>query len=125
MCVLSAPGGGTVRPLEAPAPVYPVGGKDLQNFHQDNSGGSPDHHLLRCGATPGEPEWGVLQVHTAFRPTKGETTGLTVCIPNGNSSSPRMFSDCAAARCSRAASDDDLAQKLWEISCNMLGITWQ
>uniref|UniRef100_A0A672HBI2 Si:dkey-94e7.2 n=1 Tax=Salarias fasciatus TaxID=181472 RepID=A0A672HBI2_SALFA len=35
------------------------------------------------------------------------------------------FSDCAPARCSRAASDDDLAQKLWEVSCNMLGITWQ
>lgn len=36
-----------------------------------------------------------------------------------------MLSDCAATRCSRAASDDNLAQKLWEISCNMLGITWQ
>lgn len=36
-----------------------------------------------------------------------------------------VLSDCARASCSRAASDDDLAQKLWEISCNMLGITWQ
>lgn len=44
---------------------------------------------------------------------------------NGNYLSLCMLSDCAATRCSRAASDDDLAQKLWEISCNMLGITWQ
>lgn len=44
---------------------------------------------------------------------------------NGNSLSLCVLSDCAPATCSRAASDDDLAQKLWEISCNMLGITWQ
>lgn len=36
-----------------------------------------------------------------------------------------VCSDCAPARCSRTASDDELAQKLWEVSCNMLGITWQ
>ena len=54
---------------------------------------------------------------------------LTVFIPsslcNGHSLSSRVPSDCAAARCSRAASDDDSAQKLWEISCNLLGITWE
>lgn len=44
-------------------------------------------------------------------------------VCNGRFSMPG--SDCAPARCSRAASDEDLAQKLWEISCNMLGITWQ
>uniref|UniRef100_A0A8C6WJ17 Zgc:112332 n=1 Tax=Neogobius melanostomus TaxID=47308 RepID=A0A8C6WJ17_9GOBI len=36
-----------------------------------------------------------------------------------------VFSDCAAARSSRASSDDESAQKLWEISCNLLGITWE
>ncbi|XP_051537932.1 retinol dehydrogenase 12-like isoform X2 [Myxocyprinus asiaticus] len=34
------------------------------------------------------------------------------------------YSDCAPARCSREASDDEMAQKLWELSCQMLGITW-
>ncbi|XP_051969284.1 retinol dehydrogenase 12-like isoform X1 [Xyrauchen texanus] len=34
------------------------------------------------------------------------------------------YSDCATARCSREASDDEMAQKLWELSCQMLGITW-
>ncbi|XP_038582229.1 retinol dehydrogenase 12 isoform X2 [Micropterus salmoides] len=59
--VLSAPGGGAVRPVEAPAPVHPGGSEDLQDFHQDNSGGSTDHNLLCCGATSGQPEWRVLQ----------------------------------------------------------------
>lgn len=36
-----------------------------------------------------------------------------------------VFSDCAPARCSRAAADDALAERLWEISCELLGIVWQ
>lgn len=38
----------------------------------------------------------------------------------------RIFvsSDCAPAQCSREASDDEMAQKLWELSCQMLSITW-
>lgn len=67
--VLSAPRRGAVWPVEAPAPVYPGGSEDLQDFHQDNRGGSTDHHLLCCGARPGQPEWRVLQVHTIFQPT--------------------------------------------------------
>ncbi|XP_023654776.2 retinol dehydrogenase 12-like isoform X1 [Paramormyrops kingsleyae] len=34
------------------------------------------------------------------------------------------YSDCAPASCSQAARDDEMAQKLWELSCQMLGITW-
>ncbi|XP_066532373.1 retinol dehydrogenase 12 isoform X2 [Hoplias malabaricus] len=34
------------------------------------------------------------------------------------------YSDCAPARCSREACDDEMAQNLWELSCNMLGIEW-
>lgn len=37
--------------------------------------------------------------------------------------SPR--SDCAPAKCSRAAMDDETAQRLWELSCKILGITWE
>lgn len=66
--VLFAPGGGAVGPVEAPAPVHPGGGEDLQDFHQDDSGGGADHHLLCCGATPGQPERGLFQVQTAVRP---------------------------------------------------------
>ncbi|KAJ8277726.1 hypothetical protein GJAV_G00079130 [Gymnothorax javanicus] len=34
------------------------------------------------------------------------------------------YSDCAPERCTRAASDDEMAEKLWDLSCQMLGITW-
>ncbi|XP_078136617.1 retinol dehydrogenase 12 [Sander vitreus] len=57
---------------------------------------------------------------------EGAQTTIYCAVESGlESQSGGYFSDCAPARCSRAASDDDLAQKLWEISCNMLGISWQ
>ncbi|XP_061661184.1 retinol dehydrogenase 12, like [Syngnathoides biaculeatus] len=34
------------------------------------------------------------------------------------------YSDCAPANCSAAGKDDELAQKLWELSCRLLDITW-
>lgn len=34
-------------------------------------------------------------------------------------------SDCAPADCSAKGKDDALAQKLWELSCQMLSITWE
>lgn len=34
-------------------------------------------------------------------------------------------SDCAPANCSAKGKDDALAQKLWELSCKILSITWE
>ncbi|KAF3836023.1 hypothetical protein F7725_028581, partial [Dissostichus mawsoni] len=57
---------------------------------------------------------------------EGAQTTIYCAVESGlESQSGGYFSDCAPARCSRAASDDETAQKLWEISCNLLGITWQ
>ncbi|XP_077411188.1 retinol dehydrogenase 12-like isoform X2 [Vanacampus margaritifer] len=57
---------------------------------------------------------------------EGAQTTIYCAVQSGlESQSGAYFSDCAPARCSRSASDDDLAQELWESSCNMLGITWQ
>ncbi|XP_010783070.1 retinol dehydrogenase 12-like [Notothenia coriiceps] len=57
---------------------------------------------------------------------EGAQTTIFCAVESGlESQSGGYFSDCAPARCSRAASDDETAQKLWEISCNLLGITWQ
>lgn len=75
-CVLSAPGGGAIWPVETSAPMHPGGSEDLQGFYQDNTGGSTDHHLLRCGARPGQPERGVLQVHTVLTNRKLATQKL-------------------------------------------------
>uniref|UniRef100_A0A3Q4ANV3 Uncharacterized protein n=1 Tax=Mola mola TaxID=94237 RepID=A0A3Q4ANV3_MOLML len=72
-------------------------------------------------------QWAVkiCRIFTKTTVEGAQTTIYCAVEPHLESRSGGYFSDCAAARCSRAASDDDLAQKLWEISCNMLGITWQ
>ncbi|KAM9337379.1 retinol dehydrogenase 12, like isoform 1-T1 [Symphorus nematophorus] len=35
------------------------------------------------------------------------------------------YSDCAPANCSANGKNDELAQKLWELSCQLLSITWE
>ncbi|XP_028659760.1 retinol dehydrogenase 12 [Erpetoichthys calabaricus] len=34
------------------------------------------------------------------------------------------YSDCASTPCSRRGADDQLAKKLWDLSCQLLKITW-
>ncbi|KAK7881305.1 hypothetical protein WMY93_029714 [Mugilogobius chulae] len=61
----------------------------------------------------------------SLHPVEGAQTTIYCAVEPGlESQSGGYFSDCATARCSRAASNDESAQKLWEISCNLLGITW-
>ncbi|KAL1006604.1 hypothetical protein UPYG_G00074350 [Umbra pygmaea] len=66
-----------------------------------------------------------------FRPfTKTSVEGAQTSIycavqPGLEKESGAYYSNCAPARCSRTASDDELAQKLWELSCKMLAITWE
>uniref|UniRef100_A0A8C6ST54 Zgc:112332 n=1 Tax=Neogobius melanostomus TaxID=47308 RepID=A0A8C6ST54_9GOBI len=58
---------------------------------------------------------------------EGAQTTIYCAVEPGLESQREVISgnDCAAARSSRASSDDESAQKLWEISCNLLGITWE
>ncbi|CAF97953.1 unnamed protein product, partial [Tetraodon nigroviridis] len=65
----------------------------------------------------------IFRIFTKTTVEGAQTTVYCAVEPHLESQSGGYFSDCAPATCSRAASDDDLAQKLWEISCNMLGIT--
>uniref|UniRef100_A0A3Q3J1T8 Uncharacterized protein n=1 Tax=Monopterus albus TaxID=43700 RepID=A0A3Q3J1T8_MONAL len=67
----------------------------------------------------------IFRIFTKTTVEGAQTTIYCAVEPGLECQSGGYFSDCAPARCSRAASDDDLAQKLWEISCSMLGITWQ
>uniref|UniRef100_A0A671MSI3 Retinol dehydrogenase 12-like n=1 Tax=Sinocyclocheilus anshuiensis TaxID=1608454 RepID=A0A671MSI3_9TELE len=53
-----------------------------------------------------------------------QTTIYCAVEPKLDNESGGYYSDCAAALCSREALDDEMAQKLWELSCQMLGITW-
>ncbi|XP_055038329.2 retinol dehydrogenase 12 isoform X1 [Misgurnus anguillicaudatus] len=54
-----------------------------------------------------------------------QTTIYCAVEPELDKESGGYYSDCAPARCSRDAMDDEMAQKLWEISCQMLGIKWE
>uniref|UniRef100_A0AAY5EFX5 Retinol dehydrogenase 12, like n=1 Tax=Electrophorus electricus TaxID=8005 RepID=A0AAY5EFX5_ELEEL len=48
--------------------------------------------------------------------------------PNGSVTTVPLYclssSDCASASCSNVAMDDDMAQRLWDLSCQMLNIMW-
>ncbi|KAA0704777.1 Retinol dehydrogenase 12 [Triplophysa tibetana] len=53
-----------------------------------------------------------------------QTTIYCAVEPELDKESGGYYSDCAPARCSREAVNDEMAQKLWELSCQALGITW-
>ncbi|XP_056104786.1 retinol dehydrogenase 12 isoform X2 [Rhinichthys klamathensis goyatoka] len=53
-----------------------------------------------------------------------QTTIYCAVEPELDNESGGYYSDCGPAQCSREASDDEMAQKLWELSCQMLSITW-
>uniref|UniRef100_A0A673H579 NADP-retinol dehydrogenase n=1 Tax=Sinocyclocheilus rhinocerous TaxID=307959 RepID=A0A673H579_9TELE len=53
-----------------------------------------------------------------------QTTIYCAVEPKLDNESGGYYSDCAPALCSSEALDDEMAQKLWELSCQMLGITW-
>ncbi|XP_030623119.1 retinol dehydrogenase 12 [Chanos chanos] len=68
-----------------------------------------------------------VKVFSPFTKTsvQGAQTSIYCAVePQLEKESGGYYSDCAPARCSQAARDDDMAQKLWELSCKMLGITW-
>ncbi|KAG7455428.1 hypothetical protein MATL_G00256720 [Megalops atlanticus] len=59
-------------------------------------------------------------------PVQGAQTSIYCAVePALENESGHYYSDCAQATCSRTATDDEMAQKLWELSCQMLGITWE
>ncbi|KAG7231213.1 hypothetical protein INR49_012044 [Caranx melampygus] len=62
--------------------------------------------------------------------TKNSVQGAQTTIycsvePSLEKESGGYYSDCAPANCSAAAKDNEVAQKLWELSCRLLSITWE
>lgn len=53
-----------------------------------------------------------------------QTTIYCAVAPELEKESGNYYSDCAPAGCSSAAMDDDMAQRLWDLTCQMLKITW-
>ncbi|KAM6900802.1 retinol dehydrogenase 12, like [Xenentodon cancila] len=54
-----------------------------------------------------------------------QTTIYCAVEPSLEKESGGYYSDCALADCSAAGKDDDVAQKLWELSCQLLSISWE
>uniref|UniRef100_A0A8K9UP47 Retinol dehydrogenase 12 n=1 Tax=Oncorhynchus mykiss TaxID=8022 RepID=A0A8K9UP47_ONCMY len=66
-----------------------------------------------------------LHATTGFLKGTGVTTTIYCAVaPELETESGGYYSDCAPANCSSSASDDDTAQKLWELSCRMLSLSW-
>ncbi|XP_042366235.1 retinol dehydrogenase 12, like [Plectropomus leopardus] len=58
--------------------------------------------------------------------TQGAQTSIYCAVePSLDKESGSYYSDCAPANCSAAGKDDVLAEKLWELSCRMLSVTWE
>ncbi|KAM9332094.1 retinol dehydrogenase 12-like isoform 2-T2 [Pholidichthys leucotaenia] len=74
------------------------------------------------------PEQFVYKMTKPF--TKNSTQGAQTSIycavePSLEKESGGYYSDCAPAKPSSAGRNDELAEKLWKLSCCMLSITWE
>nr|XP_055038921.1 retinol dehydrogenase 12, like [Misgurnus anguillicaudatus] len=75
-----------------------------------------------------KPEQAVMWMARPFTKTSvqgAQTTIYCAVEPELDTESGRYYSDCAPANCCQAALDDDMAQRLWELSCKMLSIEWE
>lgn len=75
-----------------------------------------------------KPEQAVMWMARPFTKTSvqgAQTTIYCAVAPELDTESGKYYSDCAPANCTQAALDDDMAQRLWELSCKMLSIEWK
>ncbi|XP_017575161.1 retinol dehydrogenase 12 isoform X2 [Pygocentrus nattereri] len=68
--------------------------------------------------------WKVVRPFTKTTVQGAQTSVYCAVEPTLQSESGGYYSNCGPSSCTRAARDDEMAQKLWELSCQMLGITW-
>ncbi|KAM3593951.1 uncharacterized protein V6R79_026354 [Siganus canaliculatus] len=59
-------------------------------------------------------------------PVQGAQTTIYCAVePTLAAESGQYYSDCAKTKPSAAARDDELAEKLWALTCEMLSVTWE
>lgn len=68
--------------------------------------------------------WKVVRPFTKTPVQGAQTTIYCAVQPELETESGGYYSNCRPSRCTRAARDDEMAEKLWELSCKMLGILW-
>ncbi|XP_020786379.2 retinol dehydrogenase 12, like [Boleophthalmus pectinirostris] len=72
------------------------------------------------------PQQFVMKVVSPFTKTSTEGAQTTIyCAVEPSLENGGYYSDCAPAKCSAKAQDDELAQRLWELSCQLLSINWE
>ncbi|XP_073344990.1 retinol dehydrogenase 12-like [Pagrus major] len=74
------------------------------------------------------PQQFVMKMVSPF--TKNSVQGAQTTIycavePSLENQTGGYYSDCAPAKCSTAGKNDDLAEKLWDLSCQLLSLTWE
>ncbi|KAK0133745.1 Retinol dehydrogenase 12 [Merluccius polli] len=73
------------------------------------------------------PQQTIIKMVSPFTKTsvQGAQTSIYCAVdPSLENESGGYYSDCAPASCSRAAQSDESAQRLWEMSCELLSISW-
>ncbi|XP_062337869.1 retinol dehydrogenase 12-like isoform X1 [Osmerus eperlanus] len=68
--------------------------------------------------------WKIVRPFTKTVVQGAQTSIFCAVEPNLDSHSGGYYCDCKLSSCDRAGRDDVMAEKLWELSCQMLGITW-
>ncbi|XP_053484156.1 retinol dehydrogenase 12 [Ictalurus furcatus] len=69
--------------------------------------------------------WKMVRPFTKTSVQGAQTSIYCAVEPALDSHSGGYFSNCRPASCTRAARDDGMAQKLWDLSCQMLGVSWE
>ncbi|XP_017328387.1 retinol dehydrogenase 12 isoform X3 [Ictalurus punctatus] len=69
--------------------------------------------------------WKMVRPFTKTSAQGAQTSIYCAVEPALDSHSGGYFSNCRPASCTRAARDDGTAQKLWDLSCQMLGVSWE
>ncbi|XP_064202191.1 retinol dehydrogenase 12-like [Anguilla rostrata] len=80
--------------------------------------------LWRHLSAPLKVTFAVMKPFTKTSVQGAQTSIYCAVAPELENETGQYYSDCAQANPSTAAKDDVMAQKLWELSCQMLGITW-
>ncbi|KTF79675.1 hypothetical protein cypCar_00047262 [Cyprinus carpio] len=68
--------------------------------------------------------WKIVRPFTKTPVQGAQTTIFCAVEPELDKESGGYYSNCRPSRCTRAARDDEMAEKLWELSCKMLRIVW-
>ncbi|XP_030629641.1 retinol dehydrogenase 12 [Chanos chanos] len=69
--------------------------------------------------------WKIVRPFTKTAVQGAQTSIYCAVEPELGTESGAYYSNCGIGSCTRAARDDEMAEKLWELSCKMLGITWE